>query len=240
MPKTTKPKPTGNDITIRVLGPRPVGVGGTVGFVPQSNEVLGTPRPIPTGNDSDGTYQPWSEEKIDAATLSYVRSDWIGSSSDVRHAIQGAPNSNSDVTVKQAQEFDDWLNSGSYDGVLYRGKGVSKAEYSAIMSLEPGDLYGQDGPSSFSKSESVARSFANAGFSPADSNMRVVFVLEGGTNCGRDVSMDSGFAEHEVIVGSASQLVLTKPPETVVVNGYHYTYVYGYELQTQYVPSKAE
>ena len=193
------------------------------------------------GNKSDGTYKPWHPgEKISDSDRIDVINDWKKRSTNVRHAIQGRPKKNSPVSVKQAQLYDDWLNNGSFHQTIYRGKEVTLDEHNAILSLKPGDVVHQNGPSSFSKSESKARSFAHGMYSDPNACRRVVFVLEKGTDCGRDISHIGGLqTEQEVNVGSASKLVLTKAPETKVIGGEHYTYIYGTELKTQYVPSHA-
>lgn len=226
MPKEKKPKPTGQVVKVRTMTGGSVAAGAGV----------------PVGNTSDGTYKKWHPgEKISDSVRDDVIGDWVVSSRNVRHAIQGRPEQYSSVSVKDAHLYDDWLNSGSYSGTIYRGKGVSPAEHAAILAMKPGDTYSQNGPASFTKKESKAQSFAAGGYSPYDHNQRVVFVLEQGTNCGRDISHMGGLStEHEVNVGSASKLVLTKPVETKVIEGLRYTYVYGVELKTQYVPSHAK
>ena len=196
---------------------------------------------LPTGNTSDGTYKPWHpNEKISENDKDLVIGNWKGSSTNVRHAIQGRPEQGSSVSEKQAHLYDDWLNSGSYSGTIYRGKRVTPDEHKALMAMKPGMMTDQNGPASFSKSESEAQDFASGGYAPPSATQRVVFVLEKGTNCGQDISNTHGFYhEQEVNVGSASKMVLTKAPETKVIGGKHYTYIYGVEVKSQYTPSHA-
>ena len=135
---------------------------------------------------------------------------------------------------KLAEQFDDWINSGSYHETLYRGKRVTKEQLAEIKS-SVGHLINQDGPASFSKSESVAKDFAKGGYSQSSATQRVVFVLEGGTSAGRDISKTHGFAnEQEVAVGSASHMRV-KSVEDRVIGGRHYTYVIGSEEKRTYV-----
>jgi hypothetical protein len=228
------PLTTSSPSTPRVL--KVSAVSSPTGAAAQSQQSAGG------GNSEDGTYKQWRpNDPISQQDIKSVTGNWVGSSSNVRHAIQGDPDKKSGVTVKQAQQYDDWLNSGSYSGTIYRGKGVEPDVHQAILAMKPGDMIGQDGPASFSKSEKVALKFADGGYSPYSHNQRVVFVLEKGTNCGRDISTSGGLGhEKEVIVGSASKIILTKPVETKVIGGKHFTYVYGVEMKTQYTPSKKQ
>ncbi len=175
-------------------------------------------------------YAPWQSEKISDSDKNYVIGDWKGSSSKVRHAINGRANST--MNQKTAEQFDDWLNSGSYSKTLYRGKRMTKDQLAAI---EVGDIVNQDGPASFSKSKSVAQTFAGGGYNyQSGATQRTIFVLNGGTKAGRDISGSHGFAsEHEVCVGSASHLKVTNI-HTELIHGRHYTFIEGTEIKAKY------
>lgn len=136
---------------------------------------------------------------------------------------------------KLAEQFDDWLNSGSYDKTIYRGKRVTKAELAALQG-SVGALIDQDGPASFSKSLSVARQFAQGGYNHnSGATQRVIFRLEGGTHAGQDIQKLHGFHnEMEIAVGSASHMLVTSVT-TEVVGGRHYTIVSGVEQKQTYV-----
>ena len=179
------------------------------------------------------SYHAWQSEAISEADKQSTIAGWKGSSSNVRHAINGRASSNMDV--KTAEKFDDWLNSGSYNKTLYRGKRVTKEQLEALKN-SVGALVNQDGPASFSKSLSVAQGFASGGYNhQSGATQRVIFKLEGGTKAGQDIAKVHGFQhEKEVAVGSASHL-LVKSVETKVIGGKYYTIVSGTEVKKTYV-----
>lgn len=177
-----------------------------------------------------GMYVPWSSDKISDSEISSIISKWKGSSSYVRHNIQYKDGKSG----KGSQGFDDWLNSGSYGKTLYRGTAMTDKDFAAIKALKKGDYVGQNGPASFSKTVGVAKKFADNGYNVGKN--KVVFVLQGGTKAGRDISKVHGYAnEREVAVGSASNMRVSKVVSKVV-GGETYTYVYGREEKMQYVP----
>ncbi len=173
-----------------------------------------------------GQYAPWSGEKLTDAEISKTIAHWKSSSSYVRHNVQYKGGK----TSRTSQGFDDWVNGGSYEKTIYRGTRMTDKDFAKVQALKKGDYFNQNGPSSFSKSRAVANNFASNGYNVG--SHPVVFVLQGGTKSGRDISSVHGFAnEKEVIVGSASNLRVTK---TATRNGT--LYVYGREEKFQYVP----
>lgn len=175
---------------------------------------------------SSGQYAPWSDEKISEQLKSSIISKWKGSSSYVRHNVQYKDGK----TGHGSQMFDDWLNSGAYEKTIYRGTRMTDSEYAKISSLSKGQLVNQNGPASFSKSESVAKNFAKSGYNVG--KHPVVFVLQGGTRSGQDISGVHGYAsEKEVCVGSASNMRVSRIEHKSGI-----TYVYGKEVKVQYVP----
>ena len=175
-------------------------------------------------------YERWQQVDITESEKDGVIANWKGSSSDVRHAINGRAGSG--MSQELAEKFDDWLNSGSYGKTLYRGKRLRPADLQAIS---VGDIIDQDGPASFSKEQSVARKFAQNGYNfQSGATQRTIFVLNGGTNAGRDISKVHGYAsEKEVTVGSASHLKVTSI-HTEIIGGKHYTFVEGTEIKAKY------
>ena len=173
-----------------------------------------------------GQYAPWSSQELTDAEIQKTIGYWKSSSSYVRHNVQYKGGK----TSRTSQGFDDWANGGSYGKTIYRGTRMTDKDFAKVQALKKGDYINQNGPASFSKSRSVANHFAQNGYNVG--NHPVVFVLQGGTKSGRDISGVHGFAnEKEVIVGSASNLRVTK---TTVRNGT--LYVYGREEKFQYVP----
>lgn len=107
---------------------------------------------------SSGQYAPWSDEKISEQLKSSIISKWKGSSPYVRHNVQYKDGK----TGHGSQMFDDWLNSGAYEKTIYRGTRMTGSDYAKISGLSKGQLVNQNGPASFSKSESVAKNSATS------------------------------------------------------------------------------
>lgn len=178
-------------------------------------------------------YEPWESEGADESVIDKHVEEWKGSSSRIRHAINGRVDEGlTPQELKEARQFDDWLNSGSYAGDLYRGKRLTKDQ---LAEIKIGDIINQDGPASFSKDREVGLRFAKGGYNhQTDATQRTVFVLHGGTKAGRDISGMHGYAdESEVAVGSSSHMRVTKV-ETEVIGGKHYTFVHGTEIKKTY------
>ena len=194
-------------------------------FTNNSNDMRRVSRAL----QANGLYSPWLQDKLTDAEIQNAIAKWKGSSSYVRKNVQYRD----DKTSRHSQGFDDWLNSGSYGKNLYREVAETDAKFAKLQQLKPGDHVGQNGPASFSKTVAVARNFADNGYSPGSN--RVVYVMHGGTRCGRDISKVHGYgSEQEVSVGSASRMVVTKI-EMKTVGGKHYLFVHGREEKVQYV-----
>lgn len=111
-------------------------------------------------------------------------------------------------TVARAHAFDDYLSNGSYEGVVYRGGVIPDGE---IDLYKVGATINQKkGPSSWSKSKSVAEGFAQS--SKEDfGGKKIVYVMPGGTRTGMDISDKSRFKwEQEVAISSKSQQVIKR------------------------------
>ena len=101
--------------------------------------------------------------------------------------------------------------------------------FAKIKRFLKGQYVDQNGPSSFSKSEDVVTNYAKGGYDIG--TQLAVFVLNGGTKCGRDMSSIHGYAsEKEVIVGSTSNMRVSK---IQVNNGI--TDIFGKEEKYQYI-----
>lgn len=129
--------------------------------------------------------------------------DWSSSSARYRDAISGRRDVGQYYT-ERAKQFDAWLDTGTYTGDLYRGITVDK---NIANSFEVGQVINQlDAPSSWSKTKEGALEFA-----VNDGNERaVVFVMQGWTNHGQDISKMSWHkAENEVAISSKSNQLIT-------------------------------
>lgn len=105
-------------------------------------------------------------------------------------------------TVKMAHEFDTWLDSGSYNGKIYRGINLTDDQ---VSSLEVGAVVDQMGISSWSKDKAVAEKFSTFG----DDN-QVVLSMDR-TKRGRDIEAYSDVRlEREVTLSSKSSQVIRK------------------------------
>ena len=198
-------------------------------FTNNSNDMRRVSRAL----QANGLYSPWLQDKLTDAEIQNAIAKRKGSSSCVRKNVQYRD----DKTSRHSQGFDDWLNSGSNSGsygkILYREVAETDAKFAKLQQLKPGDHVGQNGPASFSKTVAVARNFADNGYSPGSN--RVVYVMHGGTRCGRDISKVHGYgSEQEVSVGYASHMVVTKI-EMKTVGGKHYLFVHGREEKVQYI-----
>lgn len=144
-----------------------------------------------------------SERTLSKSEIEGLIGDWSSSSIRFRDAISGRRDVGSYYT-ERAKKFDQWLDMGTYTGDLYRGITVDK---SVADSFEVGQVIDQlNAPSSWSKTEKNALNFA-----VNDGNERaVVFVMQGWTNHGQDISKISRRGEEdEVAVSSKSKQLIT-------------------------------
>lgn len=157
-----------------------------------------------------------SERRLSQSEVEGLIADWSSSSVRYRDAISGRRDVG-EYYAKRAKRFDDWLDTGTYSGDLYRGITVDE---SIANSFEVGQVINQlNAPSSWSKTKSEALKFA-----VNDGNERaVVFVMQGWTNHGRDISKASRHkSEGEVVVSSRSSQLIT---DRKVIDGKVYLFL---------------
>lgn len=98
-----------------------------------------------------------------------------------------------------------FVEGKSFEGTMYRGIATKKPQDYAV-----GDHINQKGPSSWSSRRSVVEKFSETELKP----YHYIFIMEGGTRMGADISKWSAHPEeHEVTVSKNSWQEITRIEE---------------------------
>ena len=142
------------------------------------------------GNGDKRASISYTEDELKQSILNYAKSDFTKIRNDQMNGIYN----------RDADILEDYISKKSDDRTLYRGV---KLDYADMVSV--GDTINQQGISSWTTSTVISESFATT---MARDGLSVVFVLEGGTKQGADISQLKGTGrrrETETLISKKSK-----------------------------------